>query len=183
MKKTIILTIALLGVQFLSHAQRNNGYFDYKVFLGYTNVGGKSGVEYQNDFRRSELFSWGTQFTLLLNANENSDAVGYEKTFNFLDSCDGGGFVRFHFTEALNLRENVDPYLGADFTVRSLGAHVGLKYNFSEIVGVYAMYKQSFSSSFMGDTKLSEKEGEYTPSYFGKKAALSVGVTFRLFKD
>ncbi|SFN28935.1 hypothetical protein SAMN05421741_103122 [Paenimyroides ummariense] len=183
MKKTIILTIALIGVQFLSHAQRNNGYLEYKVFLGYTNVGGKSGVEYQNEFRRSDLFSWGSQFTLLLNANDKSDAESFEKTFKFLDSMDGGGFVRFHFTEALNLRENVDPYLGADFTVRSLGVHLGLKYNFSETVGLYAMYKQSFSSSFMGDTKISEEEGEYTPSYFGKKAALSVGVTFRLFRS
>lgn len=183
MKKTITLTIALLGVHFLSHAQRHNGYLDYKVFLGYTNVGGNSGVEYQNNFRRSELFSWGTQFTLLFNANDKSDAESFEKTFKFLDGCDGGGYVRFHFTEALNLRENVDPYLGADFTVRSLGAHAGIRYSFSEIVGVYAMYKQSFSSSFMGDTKLSENEGEYTPSYFGKKAALSIGVTFRLYRN
>jgi len=181
MKKLFTLTIALLGVSSISHAQGYNGYFDYKVLLGYTNVGGNSGIEYQNEFRRSDLFSWGTQFTLLLNANDKTDADSFEKTFKFLDSCDGGGFVRFHFTEALNLRENVDPYLGADFTVRSLGAHLGLKYSFSDVIGVYAMYKQSFSSSFMGDTKLSEDADEYTPSYFGKKAALSVGITFRLY--
>lgn len=180
MKKTITLTIALVGMQFSSNAQGFNGYFDYNVFLGYTNVGGKSGIEYQNDFRRSDLFSWGTQFTLLLNANDRSEADSFEKTFKFLDSCDGGGFVRFHFTQALNFREHVDPYLGADFTVRSLGAHAGIKYSFSEIIGIYAMYKQSFSSSFMGDTKLSEDMDEYTPSYFGKKASFSVGVTFSL---
>lgn len=180
MKKIITLTIALLGVQFSSYSQAYDGYNDFKIFLGYVNVGGNSGIEYQNDYGRSDLFSWGTQATLLLNTGK-SDAVGYEKTFNFLDSFDGGGFVRFHFRETLNLRENVDTYLGADFTVRSLGAHAGLKYNFSDVVGFYAMYKQSFAPVLKGDISLSEdSNGEPIPSFFAKKAALSVGITFNL---
>lgn len=181
MKKTITLTLALLGIQFSSYSQAYDGYYDLKIFLGYVNVGGNSGIEYQNDFGVNDLFSWGTQATYLINTKVDNDGVGYEKGFKFLDSFDGGGFVRFHFREALNLRENVDTYLGADFTVRSLGAHAGFKYNISNVIGFYAMYKQSFAPLLKGDISLSEdSNGKPIESFFAKKAALSVGITFNL---
>lgn len=181
MKKTITLTLVLLGIHFSSYSQAYDGYYDLKIFLGYVNVGGNSGIEYQNDFGVNDLFSWGTQATYLINTKVDNDGVGYEKQFKFLDSFDGGSFVRFHFREALNLRENVDTYLGADFTVRSLGAHAGFKYNISNVIGFYAMYKQSFAPLLKGDISLSEdRNGEPIESFFAKKAALSVGITFNL---
>ncbi len=181
MKKIITLTIALLGAHFSSYSQAYDGYNDFKIFLGYVNVGGNSGIEYQNDYGRSDLFSWGTQVTYLINTKIDNDGEGFEKGFKFLDSFDGGGFARFHFREALNLREDVDTYLGADFTVRSLGAHAGFKYNISDVIGFYAMYKQSFVPLLKGDISLSEDRNGYPiESFFAKKAALSVGITFNL---
>ena len=111
MKKIITLTIALLGAQFSSYSQAYDGYNDFKIFLGYVNVGGNSGIEYQNDYGRSDLFSWGTQVTYLINTKIDNDGEGFEKGLKFLDSFDGGGFVRFHFREALNLRDTIDDIL------------------------------------------------------------------------
>ncbi len=181
MKKTITLTIAFIGFQFVSHAQAQayDGYNDIKMFLGYTNIGGNSGVEYQTDKGVNDLYSWGVQAVYLFDTKVDNEGVGYEKGFKFLDSFDGGIFIRFHFLQALQLPENFDLYLGGDLTIKSLGAHTGVKYNISKTIGFYAMYKQSFAPLLKGDITLSEdRNGEPIPSFFAKKAALSVGITF-----
>lgn len=180
MKKTITLMLALLGVQFSSYAQAQayDGYNDIKMFLGYTNIGGNSGIEYQTDKGVNDLYSWGGQAVYLFDTKVDNEGVGYEKGFKFLDSFDAGIFIRFHFLEALKLPENLDLYLGGDLTLKSLGAHTGIKYNLSKTFGFYAMYKQSFAPLFKGDITLSEdSNGEPIPSFFAKKAALSFGVT------
>ncbi len=181
MKKIITLTIALIGINYSSQAQAYDGYGDTKIFLGYTNVGGNSGIEYQSDFGVNDLFSWGLQATYLINTKVDNDGVGYEKGFKFLDSADAGIFIRFHFLEALRLPKNVDVFLGGDITAKSLGAHTGFKYNVSNTIGFYAMYKQSFAPVLKGDITLSEdRNGEPIPSFFAKKAALTAGVTFNI---
>ena len=181
MKKTITLTLALLGIHFASYSQAYDGYNDFKIFLGYTNVGGNSGIEYQSDFGVNDLYSWGLQATYLINTKVDNDGVGYEKGFKFLDSADAGIFIRFHFLEALKLPKNIDLYLGGDLTAKSLGAHTGFKYNISNTIGFYAMYKQSFAPVLKGDITLSEdRNGDPIPSFFAKKAALSAGITFNL---
>lgn len=181
MKKITTLTIALLSLQFSSYSQAYDGYNDNKIFLGYTNVGGNSGIEYQIDFGVNDLYSWGLQATYLIDTKVDNAGVGYEKGFKFLDSADAGIFIRFHFLEALKLPKNVDLYLGGDLTTKSLGAHTGFKYNISNIIGFYAMYKQSFAPVLKGDITLSQDtNGDPIPSFFAKKAALSAGVTFNL---
>jgi len=183
MKKIITLTIAIIGLHFISHAQAQayDGYNDIKMFIGYTNIGGNSGIEYQTDKGVNDLYSWGLQATYLINTKVDNDGVGYEKGFKFLDSADAGIFIRFHFLEALKLPKNIDLYLGGDLTAKSLGAHTGFKYNISNTIGFYAMYKQSFAPVLKGDITLSEdRNGDPIPSFFAKKAALSAGITFNL---
>lgn len=181
MKKTITLTIALLGIQFSLYSQAYDGYNDIKMFFGYTNIGGNSGIEYQTDRGVNDLYSWGGQAVYLFDTKVDNEGVGYEKGFKFLDSFDAGIFIRFHFLEALKLPKNLDLYLGGDVTIKSLGAHTGIKYNLSNTFGFYAMYKQSFAPVLKGDISLSEdRNGDPIESFFAKKAALSVGVTFNL---
>ena len=172
MKKTITLTLALLGVQLSSYSQAYDGYHDFKIFLGYSNVGGKYGVDFQLDKGLSDLVSYGANFTFLIKPDERETTDNVDNTFKKFDSFDIGAFFRFHFSESLNLSEKVDPYLGVDVSLRSIGAHAGIKYNFSETIGVYAMFKHSFSSSLTGDHKVSGEEYdvfEDNINFFAKK--------------
>src|SRR5690554_946443 len=181
MKKTITLTIALLVAQFSSYAQAYDGYHDNKMFLGYTNVGGYSGIEYQTDFGINDLYSWGFQGTYLFNIKVNNEEYSHQKTFKFLDSFDAGIFIRFHFLEAFDLPKHTDFYIGGDLTIHSIGAHTGFKYNFNDIIGLYAMYKQGFTTLLKENISLSQTEnGDPIPSFFTKKAAFSVGITINI---
>ncbi|WKW45769.1 hypothetical protein P3875_08210 [Myroides sp. JBRI-B21084] len=180
MKKSIIAFFAFLGVQSGAFAQAYDGYGDLKVFLGYTNIGGNSGIEYQNNLGVNDLFSWGTQVTYLFSTKEK-EAVGIENGFKFIDKIDVGCFLRFHFLETLKLPKNVDVFLGGDASVHSLGVHTGFKYNFTEKIGVYGMYKQGLSSIMGESFSLSEDEnGNPIPDFFAKKAAISVGITINM---
>lgn len=180
MKKSIIAFCTFLGVQSAAFAQAYDGYGDLKVFLGYTNIAGNSGIEYQNNLGVNDLFSWGSQATYLFSTKEKG-AGDFEKRFKFLDSFDVGFFLRFHFLETLKLPKNVDVFLGGDFSVHSLGVHSGFKYNFTDKIGIYGMYKQGLSSVFGQNMSLSEDEnGNPIPDFFAKKGALSVGITINM---
>ena len=93
-------------------------------------------------------------------------------------------FLRFHFSEALNLNERIDPFLSLEGGLKSAGINAGLKYNFSETIGVFAMYNHSFSTSIYGDTEIIDDEYSILSdklNYFGKKGTFSVGLTFNVY--
>ena len=59
----------------------------------------------------------------------------------------------------------------------------GIKYNFSETIGISAMYNYNFSSSFYGDTEMVDDGMRILLdriNYFGKKSTISVGLTFNV---
>lgn len=184
MKKTLLTALLIAGTNFCANAQAYDGSEDIKAFLGYANVGGKSGVEFQLDRGLSDLVSYGVNFTFLIKPDDRETTDNFDNSFKKFDSFDIGAFLRFHFSESLNLSEKVDPYLGADVSLRSIGAHAGIKYNFSETIGVYAMFKQSFSSSLTGDHKISGETYdafEDNINFFAKKSTISAGVTINLY--
>lgn len=181
--KKYLSLIAIFGCYDVSNAQMAyDGNGDYKIFVGYINVDGKSGIDFQFDSALTELVSVGVRLNYLIKpGNDNSNEENYGKVFtkvdNILQNYNAGIFVRFHFGPTFKIAETMDPFLGLDASVKSLGAHAGFKYKLSDVIGLNAMYNYSFSSSFAGDTDL---ENESFINYYGKSNAVSVGVTFNI---
>lgn len=181
-KKYLILII-IFGCNNVSNAQMAyDGNGDCKLFVGYINVGSKSGVDFQFDSALSELVSFGGRLNYLIKpSSKNRNEEIYGKTFtkveNILQNYNTGIFVRFHFGPTFKIAETMDPFLGLDASLKSLGVHGGFKYKLSDVIGLYAMCNYSFSSSITGDTNL---ENEDFINYYGKSNAISFGVTFNL---
>lgn len=184
MKKIFICALAIAGFHATANAQAFDGKGDTKLFLGYSNVGGKDGVNLQLDYGLSHLISYGFDLTFLIKPDDRELTDNYDSSFKAFDSFDIGAFFRFHFSEPLNLSEKIDPYLGIDISLRSLGAHTGIKYNFSEVIGMYVMYKHSLSSSITGDHIIESDTYdvfEDNVNFFGKVGAVGVGLTINVF--
>lgn len=180
-----ILTVLglIMSVQFAS-AQAYDGMGDSKIFAGYANVGGVSGVDVQYDFGLSDLISLGAKMTILSKPDDREIEDNFDRSVKAFDAVNFGFYMRFHFSETLNLSEKIDPFAGFDFSSNSLGPHIGCKYNFSEVIGGYVQYSHSVSSSLAGDhVVVGETYGHYDDNinYFGKKSAIAFGITFNLF--
>lgn len=184
MKKNVLILLFVLSFAQNVKGQAYDGQGDFKIFGGYTNVGGKSGVDIQIDFGLGDLVSLGLKLTTLIKPDDREVLDSFDITFQKAEAIDYGSFVRFHFSEPLNLSEKLDPYLGFDITFKSLGPHIGFKYNFSEYVGTYVHYSQSISTSLTGDHVVNgDTYGHYTDNinYFGNKAGISFGLTVNIF--
>lgn len=183
--KTSILLFSIFGIHNTVKAQMAyDGNGDYKIFVGYINVGSKSGVDVQFDTALTELISIGSKFNYLIKPNGNSkkEEDSFNQTFdnvnNFLQNYDVGLFVRFHFGPTFKIAETMDPYLGLDASVKSLGTQLGFKYKLTDVIGIYAQYNYSFSSSFTGSSR--SETDDFFINYYGKSNAISVGMTFNL---
>lgn len=184
MIKKLALTLFLAGIYQSSFAQAYDGLGDRKIFAGYSNVGGKSGFGLQIDFGVGGLVSFGNSFTYLIKPDERQTSESFDENFKFFDGIDIGGYVRFHFNQPLQLNDNLDPYVGFDATIKSLGPHIGCKYNFTDTIGAYVQYSQSISSSYKGDHYTQGDEYDIFDdniNFFGKKSVISLGLTFNLY--
>jgi|GEM_PF-113559 len=183
MKKLLLTSFTVMAMHLGANAQAYDGLEDSKLFLGYVNVGGKSGVEFQFDRGISDLVSYGARFTFLIKPDDRENQDNMDSQFKAFDSMDAALFFRFHFSEPLKLSERIDPFLSLDLGLKSIGSNVGIKYNFSETLGLYAMYNYSFSSSFIGDHKVSGESYdvfEDNVNFFGKKSSVMAGLTINL---
>lgn len=174
-----IFILSLYSTNLFSQAYDGSG--DSKIFLGYANIGGLSGAEFQFDSGLSDLVSYGGKITFLFDANKKVAQDQFEETQNAFNSFDLGLFLRFHFSETFKMSEKIDPYIGLDASLKNLGAHGGLKYSFSETLGVYAQYSHSFSGSLWGSLKDEENNDDTDiVNYFGKQGTFSLGLTINL---
>lgn len=175
MKRHFFLILALLFAgSFKLLAQAYDGLGDTKIFAGASMVGDKFGIEIQYDNGFSDLFSFGSKLTLLLSkANEDQDeSDNFSSAFAKIDLA---AFLRLHFSRSLNLSERIDPYLGAEFSLKALGGHAGVKYNFSETAGLYLQAGHYFSGSFWA-----AEDGDFGKNLFAKKTFVSAGLTINM---
>lgn len=162
------------------YSQAYDGEGDYKLLLGYTHVGSLNGAELKFDRAWSDLVSSGGKFTFLFNVPSTSNDE-FEKTQNAFASFDVGLFLNFHFSETFKLEENIDPYIGLDGSIKTLGAHAGLKYHFTETIGLYVEYQYSFSGSLMTNlAKSPDADSDKMLNYFGKQNSISAGISINL---
>ena len=184
MKKKLLLLVSIIGFHQAGNAQSYDGKDDTKIFLGYTNIGSKSGIDFQVDRGLSDLISCGARMTVLINPDNRKTNNSVDEGFKAFDAIDASAFLRFHFSEPLRLSEKIDPFISLDAGLRSIGANIGVKYNFSEVIGIYAFYGYSFSNSFGGAHNVDTVDYdtfENNVNYFGKKNSIACGVTFNIF--
>lgn len=178
--KIKLLAILLFSIfSSVVFAQAYDGRTDTKIFLGYSLVGKTSGVEIQFDQGITDYVSYGLKGIVLINPRKHNEGDGeFERTANAFNSFDMGVFLRFHFTDVLKMKETMDPYLGLDVSLKSLGVHTGFKYNFSETLGLYIQYAHSFSGSISGISKEDSTDSSF--NFFGKTGVIGGGLTINL---
>ena len=158
------------------NAQAYDGYMDRRLFLAYTNIGGKSGMEFRFEDGSSDIISYGSSFYYLMYKKEVENSDEFTKTQNFIERADFGLCMNFHLFHNLIETKHIDPYFGPSASLKSLGLQAGVKYHLAERFGVYGQVLQSFSSSFFG---IGDGPDDFVNN-FGKKTYLSAGLTFLL---
>ena len=159
----LLLFGCLLCVPHRVQAQAWDGEGDIKVYAGYANVGGRSGMELGSDYALSDFISVGGQVTYV-NVKKHSS-----EDYHFLVGYDFSLMGNYHWSEVLKLSSVLDIYTGASVGLRAAGLQAGVRYNFGETIGVYGQVRQNLFKTF-GDDE------DYGPVYQGK-TALSVGMT------
>ena len=183
MNKLLVL-FSLLFTFFIAEkiqAQAYDGSEDRKLFLGTTVVGDCFGIELQGDEGMSDLVSFGGKIICLFSKEaENMDE--FDRAAHAFSNLDLSLYLRFHFSETLRLSEKTDPYIGLDFSLKSLGAHVGCKYNFGETLGVYAQAGYGFSGSFFAASSATSDTEDFV-NRFARKTSFAVGLTFNIWDN
>lgn len=159
----LLLFGCLLCVPRSAQAQAWDGEGDIKVYAGYANVGGRSGIELGSDYALSDFISVGGQVTYV-NVKKHSS-----EDYHFLVGYDLSLMGNYHWAEILKLPSVLDIYSGASVGLRTAGLQAGVRYNFGETIGVYGQVRQNLFKTF-GDDE------DYGPIYQGK-TALSLGMT------
>ena len=162
----LLLFVCLLCVPHSVQAQAWDGEGDIKVYAGYANVGGRSGIELGSDYALSDYVSVGGQATYV-NVKKHSS-----EDYHFLVGYDFSLMGNYHWSEVLKLSSVLDIYTGASVGLRAAGLQAGVRYNFGETIGVYGQVRQNLFKTF-GDDE------DYGPVYQGKTAfSLGMTVTF-----
>lgn len=159
----LLLFGCLLCVPRSAQAQAWDGEGDIKVYAGYANVGGRSGIELGSDYALSDFISVGGQVTYV-NVKKHSS-----EDYHFLVGYDLSLMGNYHWAEILKLPSVLDIYSGASVGLRTAGLQAGVRYNFSETFGLYGQVRQNLFKTFGDDV-------EHGRVYQGK-TALSVGLT------
>ena len=98
------------------HAQAFDGDSDRKFFLGYTNVGGKNGVELGYENGINDYLSYGAKYAFIVDKSVESNDDGP----TFYDNSDLGFYLNFHLMEPLKLPDNFDIYMGPVISLKTM---------------------------------------------------------------
>ena len=161
----LVLTIATCS--FETHAQAFDADYDLKIFAGYLNKGGKSGVQLGIEYGRSRFFSLGCFLQSIFNVKDEDG----EKT-EFMENANMEIRCNFHWTDILHLPSNFDIYTGVNTSIRSVGLQGGVRYNFSERFGLYVEAQQPLFKVLSIE--------DFDNRYYNKKFGFSAGFTINL---
>jgi hypothetical protein len=130
MKKTFILT--LLTVTSLISAQAFKGKGDSKFDIAANIQNGGSGIRLSTDYGLGENISIGVVTSYLLSVSK--DDLGNKPDFG--DRADIKARFNANLGNVFNVDEKVDIYPGLDLGLRNFGAHLGLRYFFTDGFGI-----------------------------------------------
>lgn len=147
-------------------AQAFDGSDDSKIYLGYTNVGGRHGVEIGYEEGINDFLSYGAKFTTLRYKDDEG-----EKESRFYDFSDIGIYLNYHFMEVLKLPDNFDIYVGPILSTKTMSLQTGVRYNFGEVFGVYGSAQYNFFETITIGSNL---------GVYPEKFAFSAGFTISI---
>lgn len=163
-KQLLLIFLLALTSTLNLQAQAFDGDADRKYLVGYHNIGGTSGAELLYDRGVSDDISLGMR-TVFVNR-----VVKYDGERDNEAGMDLGVFANYHFMDLLKLPDNLDLIAGAGISLLVFDVHAGIRYNFSEVVGVYAEARQNIFSII--------KESDDRKPLFQNKSGFSIGLTF-----
>jgi hypothetical protein len=131
MKKTITL-VAIVMVS-LVNAQAYKGKGDIKAQVGLNMQDGGTGINFSADFGLGENMSYGFVASYLLSVDEPD---GFSSKFG--DRADAKVRFNANLGSVFQLDKAMDIYPGLNLGLRNFGAHLGVRYFFSEGFGLYA---------------------------------------------
>ena len=160
--------VMLIGYAINGKAQAFDGDDDCKLHAGYINFGKQNGGEIGIDYGLSDYLSYGVAMRVV------EPYVDEDGDKNILNGTDAAVNLRYHFQETLELRQELDFFVGTQVGLSgNLGLNVGVYYNFGEVVGVYARAERNLFEAW----HLGLKD---TTSPFKNNWGFSVGLTFNI---
>lgn len=160
----LIITLLAMLCAIQSHAQAFDGDADRKIFIGFHQLHKSSGAEGGYERGLSDKISVGMKLAILQRSYQTEAEKEKETGVNF------SLFANYHFMDMLKLPDNFDIYAGAGLSFTSVDIHAGAKYNFSEVMGVYAEVHHNLFRTFNNTF-----EGKLV---FPLKPGFSIGLTF-----
>ena len=130
--KKIITLVVLLSFS-LTNAQAYKGKGDVKGQVGANIQSGGTGIFVSSDFEIGENMSYGFTANYLLSTNTILDIKP-----KFEDRFDLKARFNANLGNVFKLDKAMDIYPGLDLGLRNFGAHLGLRYFFTEGFGVFA---------------------------------------------
>lgn len=130
MKKTF--TLALLTLASIINAQAFKGKDDIKLDITANIQERGSGIRLSTDFGLGDNISLGVLTSYLLSVSENS--LGNKPDFG--DRVDVKARFNANLGNVFNIDEKVDIYPGLNLGLRNFGAHLGIRYFFSDGFGI-----------------------------------------------
>jgi hypothetical protein len=131
MKKIILL--AFVAFTSFANAQAFKGNGDIKAQVGASFQKGGTGIHISSDFGIGENISLGLQSTFLLSTSE-----GEINDVKFKDRIDFKARFNANIGNVINLDKKLDIYPGLDLGLKNFGAHLGVRYFFTDGFGVYS---------------------------------------------
>ncbi len=163
MKKLVI--VAFLICFYNINAQSFIGKFDSKFQVGANIQKNGTGLNLSYDYGLGQNISVGISSTYLLGINDLLDA-------DFGDRFDLRARFNANLGSVLNVDERFDFYPGLSLGLKNFGAHLGLRYFFSDGFGLYSEF--GFPIAKYKTTDLTIIEKLHNQSYF------NIGASFNL---
>lgn len=130
MKKTF--SLLLLSFASLVSAQAFKGKGDIKFDIAANIQNGGSGIRLSNDYGLGENISIGVVGSYLLSVSKDE----LDNKPDFSDRVDIKARFNANLGNVFNIDEKVDIYPGLDLGLRNFGAHLGIRYFFTEGFGI-----------------------------------------------
>ncbi|MGV9002627.1 DUF6646 family protein [Flavobacterium sp.] len=128
--KKIITLVLVISASFVN-AQAFKGKGDIKLQVGATIQEKAAGIVTTADFGLGENISYGFSVSYLLNT---TNVAGTPK---FDDRFDAKARFNANIGNVLNVSNKFDVYPGLDLGLRNFGAHLGMRYFFTDGFGIY----------------------------------------------
>lgn len=130
-----IITMLFIATTFAGFSQAYSGKGDQKVQVGFSTQKYGNGINLTYDQGLGENISIGLSSVYLLNSDftVNNTTFGLE----FKDRFDLKARFNANIGNVLTLPENIDIYPGLHLGLRNFGAHLGIRYFFTDGFGIY----------------------------------------------